>query len=937
VFYPIYQREAYGGLYMRKALSFLFLVLLILSFISNSAYSKNVTVKVGGEELTYSGTLYNLELNGLWIPTKTPCIVLANVAYVPLKEVFQDYLGLTVGYDSQNGIAYVSSGSKKMEFSFSKQEIYQNGVKVEPQLPVASIDGNTMVPLSKTAGYFGYTVAVKPDNKTLTVQWNNKSENSAVVKDKAIEGTVDRITYYVEDGNEIILVSTKADEISREFVLKPMEGNPYYRLCVQFKNAYIDKPGSLDVYSGSVQQVRYAQVDDDLHTANMVVEIDHNPEYKVNTVREGILITILSNKADDNSDTGDKTSQPQITPEPTVIPETRPEPEPTAAPSPTPVPSSSETPSPTPVPEPDERIGNGPISYTMEGNDCVLTLDGVNLPVKLTENPGNYSIEYRDIEKTLQIIMPVLENYKTEILPGNDFFHGIITVKSGLRNEINIRIPGKDVLNYVVKPNGDSGTKIVFKTDAQSIENNIELPEPTPVPKPVQPEPTPSPKPEPTPTPTPAAPSSPEPTEPPSGSELTNRGDGDRSGTISFVCGIDKIIIETIALNDYKITRLGNPSRIVVDLPGNLVDSKRHDIPAGRLYTGISTEQSEKTTARIIVEVPDNIDWEAKKTGNMLSVIFKPTQIRNIVFHNDGTDAVLKIVSPGIRQKVEKNLANIKTENDIKNKHFTFIFPSEVINVGSGKMKVEDGLMKAVHTLSEAKNTYILIERERVDETYKIRYTNSDNEIEIVPSSKEDTAGLNNETGKTGTEPEITPAPEKSGMLVVLDAGHGGHDPGATQGKGEKWYNLDITLRVEKILKSKGVRVKLTRSSDIFVGLDERAEMANDWDADVFISIHNNSFWDKSTNGTMTFYYPTSYKGKEYATIIQNDLLKNLETNNLGLRSNNFVVLKNTKMPAVLVEIACLSNDSDRGKLDSEDFRQKAAESLAESILKIVN
>ena len=110
---------------MRKSLTFLFLVLLILSFFSMNALSKNVTVKIGGEELTYSGTLYNLELNGLWIPTKTPCIVLSNVAYVPLKEVFQDYLGLTVGYDSQNGIAYVSSGSKKMEFSFSKQEIYQ--------------------------------------------------------------------------------------------------------------------------------------------------------------------------------------------------------------------------------------------------------------------------------------------------------------------------------------------------------------------------------------------------------------------------------------------------------------------------------------------------------------------------------------------------------------------------------------------------------------------------------------------------------------------------------------------------------------------------------------------------------------------------------------------------------------------------------------------
>lgn len=920
---------------MRKSLTFLFLVLLILSFFSMNALSKNVTVKIGGEELTYSGTLYNLELNGLWIPTKTPCIVLSNVAYVPLKEVFQDYLGLTVGYDSQNGIAYVSSGSKKMEFSFSKQEIYQNGIKVEPSLPVASIDGNTMVPLSKTAGYFGYTVAVKPDNKTLTIQWSNKTGNNAVVKDKAVEGegTVNKIAYYVENEKEFILISTKADEITREFVLKPMEGNPYYRLCVQFKQAYIDRPGSLDVYSGSVQQVRYAQADSNMLIANVVVEIDHNPQYTVKTVEEGILITILSDKASGSSDSEEKTSPPQITPEPTVIPENKPDPEPT--PTPTPIPSDTPTPTPTPIPEPVERTGNGPISYTMEGSVCVITLDGVNLPVKLTEDPVEYKLEYRDIEKTLQIRMPILANYKTEVLPGNDYFHGIIAVKSGLRNEINIRIPGKDILNYVVKPDGNSGTKIVFKPDAELIDNNIQLPDPTPSPIPPQPEPTPSLKPEPT--PTPAAPASPEPTIPPSDSGLSDRGDVDRTSTISVDCDLNKIIIDAIALNDYKIYRLGNPSRIVIDLPGNLVDSKRLDIPAGQLYTGISTSQSGKTTAAVIIEVQENTDWESEKNGNTLSITFKPSKIKNIVFYNDGTDAVLRLVSPGIRQRVERNASKIITEDDIKNKHFTFIFPGEIINVGSGKMQIGDGLMKTVHTLSEAKKTYVLIEREHVNETYKIRYTDSDDVIEIVPSSKKDSTGSLVETGNKGTLPEIAPAPEISGKLVVLDAGHGGYDPGATQGKGEKWYNLDITLRLEKILKSKGVRVKLTRSSDIFVGLEERAEMANDWGADVFISIHNNSFWDKSVNGTMTFYYPTSYKGKEYASIIQNDLIKNLRTNDIGLRSDRFVVLKNTKMPAVLVEIACLSNDSDRAKLDTEEFRQKAAESLAESILKIVD
>jgi len=925
----------YGGLYMRKALPVLFLVFLILSVISNSAYSKNITVKVGGEELTYSGTIYNLELNGLWIPTKTPCIVLANVAYVPLREVFQDYLGLTVGYDGERGIAYVSSGSKKMEFSYSKQEIYQNGVKVDPPLPVAIIDGNTMVPLSKTAGYFGYTVSVKPDNKTLTIQWNNKSQNTAVVKDKLIDGTVDRIAYYVENGNEYILVSTKANEITREFVLKPMEGNPYYRLCVQFRQAYIDRPGSLDVYSGSVQQIRYAQVDNEMRIANVVVEVDHNPQYTVKTVEGGILITILSNKAAEPSPAPEQpeTAAPSPTPTPAAAPETKPEP--TASPSPTPAPAVTPAPSPTPVPEPVKRVGNGPISYVMEGSDCVVTLEGVNLPLMLNENPADYRVEYRDLEKTLQIRLPLLDGYNTEILPGNDYFHGIITVKSGLRNEINIRIPGKNALYYVVKPDGNSGTKIVFKPDAGSIGDIIELPDPTPSPKPPQPEPTPSPKPEPT--PTPSAQVSPKPTAAPSGPDLSNRGDVDRTVPLSVDCVVNKISVNAVSLDDYKIYRLGNPSRIVIDLPGNFTESKKIDIPAGALFTGVSTVQSDSKTARIIAEVPENTDWEPQKNGNMLTVTFKPSQIKNIVFRNDGMGAVLKITSPGIREKVERNISKIKTDNDIKNKYFTFVFPADVINLGNGKINVGDGLMKAVHTLSEVKNTYLLIERERTDEIYEIRYTDSSDEIEIVPSSKGGSSGSLPNTGNTaGTGSGIDPVPANSGMLVVLDAGHGGNDPGATFGNGEKWYNLDITLRLEKILKSKGVRVKLTRSTDVFVGLQERAEMANNWGADIFISIHNNSFWDKSINGTMTFYFPTSYKGKEYATIIQNDLIKNLGTNNLGLRSDRFVVLRDTKMPAVLVEIACLSNDSDRAKLDSEEFRQKAAESLAESILKIV-
>jgi len=158
------------GIRMKKFLSALFLVILVSVTLTNYAFSKEITIKTGTSSYTYQGPVYNLELNGLWVPTVTPCVVISNFAYVPLREVFQDYLGLNVGYDDSRQVAYVTNGSKIMEYSFKEQAIYQNGKKLDTTLPVASIDGNIMVPLSRTADYFGFTAGVKSDNKTLTIQ-----------------------------------------------------------------------------------------------------------------------------------------------------------------------------------------------------------------------------------------------------------------------------------------------------------------------------------------------------------------------------------------------------------------------------------------------------------------------------------------------------------------------------------------------------------------------------------------------------------------------------------------------------------------------------------------------------------------------------------------------------------------------------------------------
>ncbi len=956
---------------MKKIISVAFFILVIFVILSNTAFSQNITVKIGKNETSYSGTLYNLELNGLWIPTETPCIVVAGVAYVPLREVFQDYLGLTVGYDNISGMAYVLSGSKKMEFSFTSQSIYQNGVKLEASLPVASINGNTMVPLSKTAGYFGYTVAVKPDNKTLTIQWNNKSASDAVIKDIAVQGTVNKISYYVDNGMEIIFIETSAKEISRHFVLKPMEGNLYYRLCVQFKNADVQKAGEMNVYAGSIQQIRFAQADSSQHIANVVAEVDHEPEYTVSVVSGGIQMSILSNKSEKNS----TTEQPAQTPSPTPIPANTPSPapapelEPTEAPAPTPTPtpvpsSPVVTPIPTPVPSSplvtpmpvqSQSVGNGALRYTMEGNDCVVWLDGVDLPELIRNNTGEYSIEYRTIEKMLQIRMPYNSDYKTEVLPGNTLLHGIISFNSTSRKEINIRISGKEDLSYVVASNGNIGTMITFSGDGTTAQNPVTAPTPAPtptlapVPAPVQSgvtlTPTPAPTVVPVLTPTPApAPTAvpaltptptPTPTPVPSSGNLANRGEGDRSGTVAYVLGTDKIIIDTIALEDYNVFRLSSPCRIVIDLPVNVIDSKEYEVPPGRLYSKIRTGQVEKTTARIVLEAPSNPDWEVKKDGSRLTVTLKDSGIKNVQYESNDGVASIKLTGSGIREKINQNMNLIETEDNLKINAFTFILPGGLIDLGNGKLQVGDHLIKSIQTLTTGKNSYLMLERENQDTKFQIRFTECNDEAEIFAVNGSSGGQTGNVTIPAVPAPVDPPA--KSGKLVVLDAGHGGYDPGATYGRDEKWYNLDITLRLEKILIAKGIQVKLTRTTDKFVGLDERAEMANGWGADVFISIHNNAFFDKSMNGTMTFYYPSSYSGKRYATIIQQDLLKNLGTRDLGVKSNTFVVLKNTKMPAVLVEVACMSNESDKAKLETEEFRQKAAESLAESIVKIVS
>ena len=206
---------------------------------------------------------------------------------------------------------------------------------------------------------------------------------------------------------------------------------------------------------------------------------------------------------------------------------------------------------------------------------------------------------------------------------------------------------------------------------------------------------------------------------------------------------------------------------------------------------------------------------------------------------------------------------------------------------------------------------------------------------------------------------------------VVIDAGHGGNDPGAMSSTrvAEKEITLDVARRLEKLLADHGFEVVITRADDRLIPLRERAKVANDSGSDIFVSIHVNSISNPAFHGVETYYLgPTNDpkltklaaaentasgysltdmrklldgvyadarrdESKRLATTVQQQMYDTLRGVDPGLRDWGikrapFVVLVATEMPAVLAEIGCISNDNEAAMLHRGEYRQQVANAL---------
>lgn len=419
---------------------------------------------------------------------------------------------------------------------------------------------------------------------------------------------------------------------------------------------------------------------------------------------------------------------------------------------------------------------------------------------------------------------------------------------------------------------------------------------------------------------------------PRSDSDLLNRGAADRNDKFTqedmsinyFGKGsIDEVHIKAGKYNNYEVFTLADPQRLVVDLNINGIsgfDDDEYSLEVGRgLVRSIRYARFNKNTIRVVVDVSSTVRYKVEEEKDKLVLKINNPNFKNILYHNNGDRVYFTLAGAKLTEGGETLKRLYTGKYDDSGKKYTLTFPSRLANLDSGVILINDDLLDSVEIIKSSQSPDTSIIFNAKDKYHYEVFTR---------------------TGTNDTAITILKPASKSDKLVVIDPGHGGYDPGAVyKSLYEKDLNLDIALRLNELLKEKNINTYMMREDDSFVALYERAYIANSLNASLFLSIHNNATTDTAYGGTMTLCYPANsntkgFTGQAFAQIVQENLIRTLGTKDRKVINRpKLVVLKATKMPAALAEIAFITNDADRNNLQNAAFRQKATQALCDAII----
>lgn len=234
-----------------------------------------------------------------------------------------------------------------------------------------------------------------------------------------------------------------------------------------------------------------------------------------------------------------------------------------------------------------------------------------------------------------------------------------------------------------------------------------------------------------------------------------------------------------------------------------------------------------------------------------------------------------------------------------------------------------------------------------VKETANEIIINSEYEEPLILETKpvvNNNTNINTNTNVNNYTPN-SPYPEKmdksknvKDLLIGIDPGHGGKDPGAVaNGIREKDVTIEVSKKVQNILESRGYKVYMTRSSDIYVDFRNIGSIVNNQGVDVFVSIHANSAGSNtSAHGIETYSERGGVKSKKLAQMIQKELIEGTGALNRGAKEANFAVLSRSDMPSALVELGFLTNQTEAYKLIDGAYQDIQAKAIADGIEKFI-
>lgn len=404
------------------------------------------------------------------------------------------------------------------------------------------------------------------------------------------------------------------------------------------------------------------------------------------------------------------------------------------------------------------------------------------------------------------------------------------------------------------------------------------------------------------------------------------------------VKGSDAILTGIGSMTLSKPMYLSSPSRVAYDIPNTVVNPAiRNKEMKFNQVDSIKIGQFNRNTARVVITCtnperyvpviyPDSqrlvfVDSKALTSTQGLSSV--KANLNSV--YDDITDisshtvklVFSKPVLLGVERKssaLDLNFYNVDRSQDV-NLKTAFIFDGikmTAMKTGGAKLTIPTGKEDVfdIHAGADGK-------------TIRIKVKGSSMQLPQRPSEK-----------ILPIEPIVTPkqpAKVTGKRYVVIDPGHGGSDCGAIRnGINEKDITLDISKRVVSLLEKKGYVVKMTRTNDTYVSLQDRVTISENFKPDIFVSIHVNSSNSESPTGLETHYYKDN--SLKLAKNIHASMLNNINSKDRGLFKSRFYVINHTTAPAVLVEIGFISSPVERAQLVSASRKQATAKAIAEGI-----